>query len=325
MNKKLITVAAFLAATTLSFGIETWYGDEGIYQIVTDLDDGDEESGYWFTYADDSDGGASSVTLPKPLGNDYSDDALDQVIDYCGGVCGTFKLDKGSLDYNPFVGIGFNVAGPSSVNDASEWGGVCIAYSSDFAPTLELGLGDEGDKALAYDNPAYSLSKSAAGTVENIAWDDFEQAGWGIKNGGNAMTGPEAAAALGSIKFKIQAKDGSSGAFNIMSFGAKDGGCRTTEPCGDDCGSSSDNDDENAIGVIANKAMVKLHVSNRSVAFQGIKSVASAEVMNLQGQVVAKASVSAGSAMNLSSLQAGVYMVRVSGKSVDFSQKIILK
>ena len=54
-----------------------------------------------------------------------------------------------------------------------------------------------------------------------------------------------------------------------------------------------------------------------------MKSAANAEIMNLQGQVVAKGDAS--SAMNLASLDAGVYMVRVAGKSVNFTNKIVLK
>jgi hypothetical protein len=38
-----------------------------------------------------------------------------------------------------------------------------------------------------------------------------------------------------------------------------------------------------------------------------------------------KGTVSSSASLDLSSIDAGVYMVRVAGKSVDFSQKIILK
>jgi len=49
------------------------------------------------------------------------------------------------------------------------------------------------------------------------------------------------------------------------------------------------------------------------------------EVKNILGQVVAKASVGKNSTLDLSSLDIGVYMVQVAGKSVNFVDKIVLK
>lgn len=302
MNKKILTASAFLAAASMSFGFETWLGDQGVYQINTELDAGTETAGYWFNYADDADGGASKVEWPVPIGNDYSETALDPVIDHCGGVCGTFSLDKGTLDYDPFVGIGFNIAGEDESGtvvtaDASAMGGVCIAYSVDAAASLEMGLGDAKDAELGYDNPFAALPKAATGVVKDIEWSGFKQAGWGT----GKITGPEAAATLAALKFKIQAKSGTSGSFNIMSVGAAGGGCKVTS----------------AIGAKALKSSLKAQLSGRTLSFG--KTLAKAEIVNLQGQVV-KAASSVNS-MDLSGLQAGVYMVRAAG----LSQQIMLK
>ena len=305
MNKKILTASAFLAAASMSFGFETWIGDSMVYQVNTELDAGGEKSGYWFNYGDDADGGASSVTWPVPKGTEWSDDALDPIIDYCAGVCGTFKLSKGTLTYDPFVGIGFNVAGSEDADsevmvaaDATAMGGVCIGYSVDVGATLEMGLGDAEDKAIGYDNPFVTLAKSTAGTVKEFAWSGFKQAGWGD----GKITGEEAAAKLVALKFKIQAKDGTSGSFNIMSIGAKDGGCVVTQA---------------AIGAKAIAGSLKAQLSGRTLSFG--KSVAKAEIVNLQGQVVMAAS--SVKTMDLSKLQAGVYMVRAMG----LSQQIMLK
>jgi hypothetical protein len=54
-----------------------------------------------------------------------------------------------------------------------------------------------------------------------------------------------------------------------------------------------------------------------------VNTAANVEVLNLQGQVVAKGNTA--SALSLANLDAGVYMVRVAGKSVNFSNKIVLK
>ena len=81
----------------------------------------------------------------------------------------------------------------------------------------------------------------------------------------------------------------------------------------------------NAISAPVAASSVKAMLSGRTLSFSGINSVAAAEVINLQGQVVLKGAVSASSSLNLASLDAGVYMVRVAGKAVNHSQKIVLK
>ncbi|MCQ2104769.1 MAG: T9SS type A sorting domain-containing protein [Fibrobacter sp.] len=299
MNKKILTAsAALLAAASMSFGLETWNGADGIYQIDTGLDAGTETAGYWFIYADDADGGASKITWPVEPGNEYSADALDPIIDHCAGVCGSFALDKGTLDYNPFVGIGFNVAGEDESGtpapaDASAWGGICITYTVDAAASIEMGLGDAVDGELGYDNPFVSAPKAASASTKDFAWTQFKQAGWGK----GKITGAEAAAKLVAIKFKIQAASGTSGQFNIMQIG-ENGKCSGA-----------------SIKAASAQASFKAQLNGRTLSFG--KTV-KAEIVNLQGQVVASAKAST---MDLSKLQAGVYMVRAEGAS----QQIMVK
>ncbi len=124
------------------------------------------------------------------------------------------------------------------------------------------------------------------------------------------MSGTDAAAQLVAVKFKIQATPGSY-AFNICAVGPYDGTCPAS------CSVTP------AVKSVRGASSVKAILSGRTLGFTGVKSAATAEVLNLQGQVVAKGDAS--SSMNLASLDAGVYMVRVSGKSVNFSNKIVLK
>lgn len=314
MNKKILTASAFLAAASMSFGFVTWNGDEGIYQIDTELDAGGEKAGYWWIYDDNKDGGASKIAWDVEAGNLYDASALDPIIDHCGGVCGTFTLSAGTLTYEPFVGIGFNIAGtadpdadePMEAADASGMGGICIGYSVDIPAALEMGLGDAVDADLKYDNPAVTIPKSATGTTKEFAWSKFEQAGWGAKDGGLEIDGDAASKQLVALKFKIQGAD-NTGRFNIMSFGALGGDCKTTTP----------NNNEDAIGAKAMQSSLKAQLSGRTLSFG--KTVAKAEIVNLQGQVVMTAS--SVKAMDLAKLQAGVYMVRAMG----LSQQIMLK
>lgn len=205
---------------------ETWFGFNGEYRIETGFDAGWDNSGYWYTYADDADGGMSRITWPVERGNEYSEEAFDPVIDYCSGICGTYTLDKGTLEYDPFVGIGFFVAGQDDsgegiTTDATSMGGVCIAYTSDAAVSLEMSIGTKGDIALGYDVPYVKLPKSTIGAVRQFTWSQFEQAGWGRTK----ITGEEAAKSLSAIQFKIQGRTGSKGNFKILAIGPLDGGC----------------------------------------------------------------------------------------------------
>ena len=251
-------------AATSAFAFTTWYGDKGVYQIDTGFD---------------------------------ADDDLSPIIDYCAGVCGKYTLGKGSLDYKPFAGVGFNLAGndesgsPAPV-DATAMNGVCIGYSVDDDATLELSPGDTEDAAIGWDNPFVNLPKSSSGIVKEFTWKQFGRIGDQVNSG------EVAAKKLVTIKFKIQAKDGATGNFNIMSFGAYGGDCRVT-------GST------NAIFTKAEQATLNAKLSGRILSFG--RSVARADVINLQGQVVMAAS--SVKSMDLSNIQAGVYMVRADGHS----------
>lgn len=304
MNKKILIASAFLAAATMVSALTTWSGPNGDYRVDTGLDDGSDESGYWYTYADDANGGSSAITWPVPTGNAYDDNALDPIIDNCGGLCGNVSLGAG-YDY-PFAGLGFNLTGPDQTGaDVTSWGGVCITYSASVAPILEVAPENEAT-VTEYNNYMSKLKVAASKTTVNLAWSDFKQeSGWGV-------TVPQASylGMVAAVKVKFSGKAGTSGDFNIMEVG-ENGQCS---------GGGTE-----AISAPVAASSVKAMLSGRTLSFSGINSVAAAEVINLQGQVVLKGAVSASSSLNLASLDAGVYMVRVAGKAVNHSQKIVLK
>lgn len=304
MNKKILIASAFLAAATMVSALTTWSGANGDYRVDTGLDDGSDESGYWYTYSDDANSGTSAITWPVPTGNEYDDNALDPIIDNCGGLCGQVTLGAG-YDY-PFAGLGFNLTGPDQTGaDVTSWGGVCITYSASVAPILEVAPEDEAT-VTEYNNYMSKLKVAASKTTVNLAWSDFKQeSGWGV-------TVPQASylGMVAAVKVKFSGKAGTSGDFNIMEVG-ENGQCP---------GGGSD-----AISAPVAASSVKAMLSGRTLSISGINSVAAAEVINLQGQVVLKGAVSASSSLNLASLDAGVYMVRVAGKAVNHSQKIVLK
>lgn len=191
------------------------------YRVKTYLDNGTNTSGYWW-YADDhTDGGTSSVIWPAKRGTVFSDDTFDPVIDYCHGLCGTAVLSKTKdLFYDPFVVIAFHVAGqnessgkPDAANATTGnlKDGFCITYSSDLPISLAIGLGEDGDKAVKYDNPMVTLPQSEKPNATNTVgfqWSDFVQAGWGVNQEGQVIDGETAAKQIVSLKFTLQRTSG---------------------------------------------------------------------------------------------------------------------
>lgn len=209
------------SSSTTSTPMVLWNGAEGIFQINTGVDNGSEKSGYWFAYSDNADGGASNVVWPVTLGNEYSEDMLDPVIDYCGGICGTVRLDNGSAGGDAFAGFGFNVAGEDDygvpvAGDVTEWDGICISYTSDFDIEVELSLGDSLDAALNYDVPYVRFPKSTTDYVYSrcATWSDF------VQKNSSSISGEEAATQLVSVRFKFVGETGSEGFVNIRIFGS---------------------------------------------------------------------------------------------------------
>ena len=121
-----------------------------------------------------------------------------------------------------------------------------------------------------------------------------------------------------AIHFKLQADSGEY-RFNICAVGPKDG------ICPEECGISSSEMGFKIARGTNETAAAKTILNGRTLHFTGV-SHATAEVMNSLGQVVARGAIEgAASTLNLAHLDAGIYMVRVTGKSVNFTNKIIIK
>ena len=201
---------------------ENWLGAEGIARINTGYDAGFDNSGYWYLENDSIDGGKSVITWaaePDPEGG------LEPVLEECvSGVCGKYTLDKGVLDYEPFVVIAFDLAGRDADGrvipvDISGMGGIDIEFSSSHAATLELSLGEEMDKKIGYALPAYDLGKSSTGKYASIPWSKFAQPGWAKDD--QIISIEEAITSVASIRVKIQSKTGNEGEFKIMGIGRR--------------------------------------------------------------------------------------------------------
>lgn len=336
MNKKIALTASLFAtsiASTTTFAagtFETWNGADSFHRVETGLGNQTDTYGLWFVYGDDGDGGTSAIIWDRSLNPEYTEDALAPIVEECKGVCGTAHLSKGTLTYTPFVGAGFLVVGETSetdqtiaAGDASSWGGLCVTYTSDIDLQLELGLGETIDSTINYANPAVTLpaAKEIPGQKNGnkvvVSWSDFKQPT--SYNGIVKFDGEQAAKQLVIVRFKMQADPGEY-RFNICAIGPKDGTC--PEKCGIPSSEVGIKFAHRTNETVATKAIL----NGRTLSFTGIKSAASAEVLNSLGQVIARGAIeSATSTLNLAHLDAGIYLVRVTGKAVNFSNRIVVR
>ena len=304
MNKKM-TLAAVAGAAAMAFAqgaVSSTFLWDGTTDTEGKVETGSDEetSGYWYDYNDANDGGASAFTFPADVEANAYDNFYGPLVEAYGGIKATVTLGAG-YEY-PYAGIGFNIwsEGQEGV-DITAWGGICLAYQSTIGFGIELGVEDEAT-VTEYNNYKATVAKAAAVTASDFAWSKFKQGA----NWGKTVDQATVLAKTAAIKLKFEGTAGTSGDFLIQKVGSL--GMCTASGVG--------------IKAIAAAGSAKAMLSGRTLSFSGISS-AKAEVINLQGQVVKSATVS--SAMDLSSLDAGVYMLRVAGKNVKLSQKIVLE
>lgn len=305
MNKKL-TLAAISGAAAVAFAQYTanptflWDGTVDTQGQVETGSTDTETSGYWYEYTDKDNEGTSAFTWPADVVANEWDNFFGPLIEAYKGLKGSVMMGEG-YEY-PFAGLGFNIwSGAQEGVDITAWGGICLSYQSSTNFAIELGVADEAT-VTEYNNYKTAVSKNTAVQTVDFPWAKFKQeSGWGVTVAQATVLQSTAA-----IKLKFSGSAGTGGDFLIQKVGSTG-----------KCSGSSD-----AIKAVASASSVKAQLSGRTLSFQGISS-AKAEVINLQGQVVKSATVR--SAMDLSSLDAGVYMVRVVGKNVNFTQKIVLE
>ena len=311
MRIKIFLMALWGAVSTV-FATEsfiTWNGLDGSSHIQTGIDKG-VYSGYLYSYFDDFDGGMSIINWDyEHFDWDGTGDYFAELLEQYHGMSGTAVLDPGSLDYLPFVGVGFWVAGVKSDKhqtplpaDISAWGGLCVTYSSEADMSLELVPEQKHVSNIAKERYSAALPKTEADKKIVLSWSDFKE--------GEAVSQKTT-----TVQFILQAEPGSYH-FNICAIGPKDGACP------DKCGEPNAKQGINAASAGAN---AKALLDGRTLAFTGVRS-ATAEVMNSLGQIVAKGVIEGpASTLSLAHLNAGIYLVRVAGENAHFTSRITLK
>ena len=270
--------------------------------------------GWWFAYVGDTKDGQVMSFDPIDFNDDgtyklITTDETDGSIIPGGnliegvGLQVTMSAAGGASSTPAIAGIGFNWTKAETPIDISANNGYCIVYSWTGSQALQMELGWD-EAANGYDSWYTSMPATTGSTSSlDLPWAKFKQDGW------DKAKQPITVAQTKAVSLKIRLKN---------STAAKVEGTLTIAELGwsGECGAGG----TNSIGNFAKASSAKASLSGRTLSFSGVKA-AKAEVLNLQGQVVMSGSTA--SAMNLASLDAGVYMVRVAG--ANLTQKILVK
>ena len=308
MNKAVVlaAIAGFAAMAFAQLAVSNTFLWDGATDTEGRVDTGSDSvrtAGYWYEYTDEKDEGNSYFTWPDDVEKDTNSNFFGLLAQAYGRIYGSVTLGDGYM--YPYAGIGFNVLSDKQEGaDITAWQGICLGYYSNIGFGIELAVEDE-ENVTGSDNYKATVGKAVCATATDFPWSKFRQAGWGTAVDQEVVLKKAAA-----IKLRFEGSAGTTGDFRICEIGSL-GMCSG-------CGSGSCG---YAIKAAASSS-VKAQLSGRVLSFEGISS-AKAEVIDLQGQVVKSATV--GSSMDLSGLDADIYMVRVAGKSVNFAQKIVLK
>jgi len=260
---------------------------------VKGIDDG----GYWYDFDDQKEGGNSKVTYPVEA--DEKGSYVTPMIENLGVISITMTAGP-DADY-PFVGYGFNLVNSKKdgYDIGSNWGsGLCICISNTAKIELELEAADGIDTKDDHYN--ITIPAATVGRAVNLAWADFEQAGWGAPVAQKLVLASTAA-----IKLTFRGTQGKTLTNDVV---ISEIGIMTTQSLEKEWSSS-----------------VKAQFTNRTLFLENITSIVDVEVINLQGQTVMKRKLDKTSIVDLSDLDEGVYMVRVTGNALNFVKKILLK
>ena len=207
---------------------------------------GNDSTGFWQTFGDNLFGhqGDSKIIFPVEL--EKSSTPLASVFKHCDGLCGSIEPDY--LVRSPWAGVEIQLAKDGATADISSWGGICIAYESDYLINVYLKVQvdgfDSNSSMMPFEAyPMGSLSRTTLGdspapTLRNIyrtdkvetvcaKWSRFDVSNWAKNPGSQKIskiyTGDEAAKEVQSIMFRIRSDgDDDKKTFNIRGISTYD-------------------------------------------------------------------------------------------------------
>jgi hypothetical protein len=214
-------------------------------------------------------------------------------------------------------GIGFNfapgnpVTGPNPLGSIKSKNGYCMTYVSDGA--LEWKLGHDEDAYSPDCTYEISLPAAASPRTVDVSWDDFVLPGWCKTSPPSNGPIPDKETVLAepfSVKIAVPAQTSTTP--NTVEFTLYEYGWKGT------CGDNSP-----IIPVRANATGVKFSMAGKVLSLH-VSKATSVQIINLQGALVhSQALVVANNTINLNSLPAGTYLVRI--PALGYTSKILVK
>lgn len=182
----------------------------------------EETSGYWYDYNDEYDEGQSYFIWPSDVKENDMENFYGPLVQMYEGIQGSFVLIRGNSNFNPHVGLGFNIWSESQEGvDITEWGGLCIEYRA----TRDFYLMLHEEDNLGTDLWGRNLNLSEKMKNVDIPWNDFRQ----IECCAEYMKLEYTLAKSASIKIVFTGPDGTNGDFKITKIGSL-GTCDGTVP-----------------------------------------------------------------------------------------------
>jgi len=307
--KKALSVAAVAAMSANAYTL--WNLEDGVGAIAI-LGSGDQ-GGALYGYDDrENNGGGSRSDLPD--GSTERDVLGPWLLDKNGTIHFTTTAD---YEYS-FAGLGFNWLDPEGHYNAESHGGISVCYTSEKAMIIDLKT-VPGD-IYAYNSFVVTLPAAATPTHRSFAWSAFKQGDWGgtgDEPGGISNMFSNYSA---GVQFKLEGQGAA--VTNTFRIGGL-GWLNDADDCANQLGGGGSS-------ILSGSKMGGFSIAQagRTLSVNGLNanSKTTVEIINIQGALVAKESISATkNSINLSKLPIGIYMVRISSGSQNFTQKVLLK
>lgn len=190
-----------------------WDGSDDTYGRV-ETGSPEKTSGLWRTFDDSEYGGTSRVEFPSDVEADEDGNFFGPLIETYEGIKGSVSLGDG-YEF-PYAGIEFDVWSANKEGvDISDWGGLCLQYSSTVGFDIELVV--ENDSLVTgFNNYRAIVSKYPGVTIVFLPWSKFRQErGWGKE-----VPLEDVLRKTSTIRLKFSSSPDVSGDFWIRSIGS---------------------------------------------------------------------------------------------------------
>ena len=190
------------------------------------LTGGDETSGYWYEFNDNSEGGSSTIEFPSDVDTHIDGSPFSDLIEKYRGI--QLGVAFGSGYEKPYAGVAFNVWSEEQEGvNVYPWGGLCLEYKSSIDFEIELGLENGAIPTMGSCSFVASVPASTSEKVSDFVWEKF-------KNNCGAGVSPDIMDVLkkvATVKLKFKGDAGTTGEFLIERIGAV-GMCHDMIPAG---------------------------------------------------------------------------------------------